>query len=101
MNKFPYSSPYSPHLSSGRHYDVLIIGAGPAGLACAKLCAESGVKTAILEKRRTIGQKICAGGITMHGMLGECGDIIQRSFPSQTIITGWQRAEIETHKDGI
>lgn len=31
-------------------YDVIVVGAGPAGNTAAKKCAEQGLKTLILEK---------------------------------------------------
>jgi len=45
-------------------YDVIIVGAGPAGLACASEFIGSDKKVLVLEKNEVIGPKICAGGIT-------------------------------------
>ena len=36
-------------------YDVVIIGAGPGGYNCAIRCGQLGLKTAIIEKRKTLG----------------------------------------------
>lgn len=36
-------------------YDVAVIGAGPGGYVCAVRCAQLGMKTAIIEKRKTLG----------------------------------------------
>ncbi|MEA3296059.1 MAG: NAD(P)/FAD-dependent oxidoreductase [Patescibacteria group bacterium] len=44
-------------------FDVIIIGAGPAGLNCAKHLAKFGKSVLILEKNKIIGKKVCAGGI--------------------------------------
>jgi geranylgeranyl reductase len=77
-----------------QNYDVVIVGAGPAGLACARICAEAGATVAVFERRKQIGEKVCAGGITMHGILDRFKDIVQCTFPAQTIVTPWQRAEI-------
>jgi dihydrolipoamide dehydrogenase len=38
-----------------QHYDVVIIGAGPGGYNCAIRCGQLGLKTAIIEKRKTLG----------------------------------------------
>lgn len=46
------------------YYDVIIIGAGPAGLACAAELKDSALSVLILEKNEIIGEKICAGGLT-------------------------------------
>ncbi len=45
-------------------YEVIIIGAGPAGLNAAKILGEAGKSVLILEKNAEIGPKICAGGLT-------------------------------------
>ena len=36
-------------------YDVIVIGAGPAGYVCAIRCAQLGLKTACVESRETLG----------------------------------------------
>jgi len=46
-------------------FDVIIIGAGPAGLAAAKVLGEGDKRVLVLEKNQKIGQKICAGGLTL------------------------------------
>jgi len=40
-------------------YDVAIVGAGPAGSACAALCAQAGRRTLLLEKSRFPRDKVC------------------------------------------
>lgn len=45
-------------------YDVVIIGAGPGGLACAEELKNSNFSVLLLEKNTTIGPKVCAGGLT-------------------------------------
>lgn len=52
------------HFDIANHYDVIIIGAGPAGLECAKVLSESNKNTLLLEKGSVIGKKVCAGGLT-------------------------------------
>ncbi|MDE0489926.1 MAG: NAD(P)/FAD-dependent oxidoreductase [Gammaproteobacteria bacterium] len=44
-------------------YDVVVVGAGFAGLACARELAGSGVKVLVLEKKRQAGQHIHTTGI--------------------------------------
>ena len=36
-------------------FDVIVIGAGPAGYVCAVRCAQLGMKTACVEPRETLG----------------------------------------------
>lgn len=45
-------------------FDVIIVGAGPAGLRCAEILGESDLSVLLLEKNAKMGQKVCAGGIT-------------------------------------
>ena len=42
-------------------FDVAVIGAGPAGSAAAKRCAEQGLYTVILEKKKLPRDKVCSG----------------------------------------
>lgn len=48
-------------------FDVIIVGAGPAGLRCAEALEHSGLSILLLEKNEEPGHKICAGGITRKG----------------------------------
>ena len=45
-------------------YDVIILGAGPAGLECAKQLNNTSLSVLIIEKKKVIGPKVCAGGLT-------------------------------------
>lgn len=49
-------------------YDVVIVGAGPAGLSCAKELGGSNLKVLLAEKNKIIGPKVCAGGITLKDL---------------------------------
>lgn len=42
-------------------YDVVVIGAGPAGSIAARTCAEAGLSTLLLEKRQEIGSPVRCG----------------------------------------
>jgi flavin-dependent dehydrogenase len=44
-----------------KNFDVIVVGGGPAGSAAAKKCAEIGLKTLILEKRKLPRDKVCSG----------------------------------------
>lgn len=47
-----------------QEFDVVIVGAGPAGLNCAQTLVNSNLRVLLLEKNSSIGPKICAGGLT-------------------------------------
>ncbi len=77
------------------HYDVIIIGAGPGGLSCAKKLAKNGVKTLLVEKKTEIGSKVCAGGITWSGLIKIIPEeLIERSFPTQYVQTRFQNISV-------
>lgn len=75
-------------------YDVIIVGAGPAGLSCAEVTAQQGASTLVLERKKRVGQKICAGGITWNGLISKLHDISERSFTTQYIYSKKQRFTI-------
>lgn len=47
---------------------MIIVGAGPAGLQCARELSRSSMRVLLLEKQEGFGNKLCAGGITSRGM---------------------------------
>lgn len=50
-------------ITKGR-YDVIVVGAGPAGSIAAKTTAKSGLSTLLVEKRQEIGEQVrCAEGV--------------------------------------
>lgn len=50
-------------MSQNRNPDVIIVGAGPAGLACAKILAEAGLETIVLERSKKAGIKNFYSGL--------------------------------------
>jgi len=78
--------------------DVLIIGAGPGGLACAKLLAEHGRRVMILERNPAdkIGSKVCAGGITWDGLIDIVPErLLERSFCKQYVFSNYQKVVVQ------
>lgn len=47
-----------------RHYDVIIVGGGPAGSSCAAQLTKAGTKTAVLDLAQFPRLKLCAGWVT-------------------------------------
>ncbi len=49
-------------------YDVIIVGAGPAGSTCARECARRGIKTLLLDKDIFPRSKPCGGAVSEHAL---------------------------------
>jgi flavin-dependent dehydrogenase len=45
-------------------FDVLVVGAGPAGSTAARECADRGLSTALLDRAEFPRDKPCGGGVT-------------------------------------
>jgi geranylgeranyl reductase family protein len=45
-------------------YDLIVVGAGPAGTSAARAAAQLGLKTLLLEKDKVPRNKLCGGGVT-------------------------------------
>lgn len=81
-------------------YHTIIVGAGPAGLACATILARHGCQVLVLERNQTIGPKVCAGGIPHNSVkrLGLPDQLLEKSFPVQYLSTPRQKAKIKSLK---
>lgn len=55
-------------LKKMREFEAAVVGAGPAGTACAEELDRLGVKTVLIDKARFPRQKLCAGWITPEVM---------------------------------
>jgi geranylgeranyl reductase family protein len=53
-------------------YDVIVIGAGPAGSAAARSCAEQGLSTLCIEENGTIGFPVQCAGLLSNDAFSEC-----------------------------
>ena len=60
-----------------KHYDLVIVGAGPAGAMAAKTAGENGLKTAILE-RKTDPARITRG--CAHMFISEAGAFAEKMY---------------------
>ena len=77
-------------------FSVVIVGAGPGGLACARLLAEHGLDVLVLERKNVIGPKVCGGGITWAGLLKRVPEhLVDSAFPSQYISSNYQKTVIQ------
>jgi digeranylgeranylglycerophospholipid reductase len=53
-------------------YDVIIVGAGPAGSAAAQTCAAQGLSTLCIEEHGTIGYPVQCAGLLSNAAFSEC-----------------------------
>jgi geranylgeranyl reductase len=61
--------------------EIVIVGAGPGGLAAAKMLAEAGKDVLVLERNKIPGLKVCAGGLTnLELSYGIPKSILERQF---------------------
>ena len=49
-------------------FDLLIVGAGPAGSLAAELLAKAGAKVALFDGSRPTEPKACGGGVTAKAL---------------------------------
>src|SRR5438093_11329715 len=50
-------------------YDAVVVGAGPAGGMAARSLAAAGFRTAMLEKKKVVGEPVqCAEGVSEFGL---------------------------------
>ena len=55
------------------NFDIVIVGAGPAGSSAAYLAARNGAKVALLEKENTVAQTVRTSGVTWIDAIKEFG----------------------------
>jgi geranylgeranyl reductase family protein len=54
-------------------YDVVVVGAGPAGTSAARFCAREGLSTLCIEEHGTIGHPVQCAGLLSTAAFRECG----------------------------
>ena len=66
-------------------YDVVVVGAGPAGSSAARYAALGGCNTLMIEKRQEIGSPVrCGEGIARH-FLDDCGIPYENKWVAQEV----------------
>lgn len=80
-------------------YDIVIVGAGPAGLSAAKILAEKRRKVLVLEKNIKIGHKICGGGLTTKDFgMGVPESLADKTFNNAVLNTPLARDTIKAKR---
>lgn len=86
-------------------YDVIVIGTGPGGYVCAIKAAQLGLKTAVIEKRETLGGTCLNIGCIPSKALLHASEMFSEAghaFPDLGIDTGKPKLNLEkmmAHKD--
>ncbi|MDD2671669.1 MAG: NAD(P)/FAD-dependent oxidoreductase [Syntrophales bacterium] len=78
-----------------KRFDVVIAGAGPAGLSCAEQLQDTGLSVLLLDENREFRAKPCAGGLTPLAGLPELQDGT-RLFERQSIYLNSRRFEFRS-----
>ncbi|MBM3250715.1 MAG: FAD-binding protein [Candidatus Nealsonbacteria bacterium] len=76
-------------------FDVIIIGAGPAGLKCAEQFKNSNISVLLIEKNKVIGPKVCAGGLTSLSAVFDFPDLKARAFEKLIFYFASKKHEID------
>jgi methylglutamate dehydrogenase subunit C len=66
----PYGSDISQASVEHLHCDVLVIGAGPSGLAAARVCSDAGARVIVCEREPVCGGELEFEGATIDGVSG-------------------------------
>ena len=63
MEESPDRAAHSNHATAGVVWDVLVVGAGPAGSSAARVAAEGGASVLLIDRARFPRYKTCGGGL--------------------------------------
>lgn len=81
-------------------YDLIVIGAGPAGSSAARTSSQLGLKTLLIEKERFPRNKLCGGGVTPKVLklfdFNLPGDLIECTSKSARVHVGETCSSFET-----
>jgi electron transfer flavoprotein-quinone oxidoreductase len=75
-------------MSDGDELDVLVVGAGPAGLACAWEAAAADLQVAVLERGDVAGSKNLSGGrLYLEPLRALCGPLLEGAPLERTVVS--------------
>ena len=85
-----------------KKYDVVIVGAGSAGLRAAKILGDAKKRVVVLEQKDFVGCKVCAAGLTIKDFrFGIPKTLVERSFNSVKLHFNGICREIKSTKDFV
>ncbi len=70
-------------------YDLIVVGAGPAGASAARTASQLGLKTLLLEKEKVPRNKLCGGGVTPKVL-----KLLDFNWPNELVECSAQSARI-------
>lgn len=70
-------------------YDLIVVGAGPAGASAARTASKLGLKTLLLEKENVPRSKLCGGGVTPKVL-----KLLDFNWPSEIVECSCKSARI-------
>ena len=70
---------------NSKSHDLIIIGAGPAGLVAAENASYAGADVLLLEKKEIIGEKPCGGALTLRPLKDKWHGILSLGKPIKCI----------------
>lgn len=85
-------------------WDVIVIGAGPAGSAAAIASARSGLRTLLLDRAGFPRSKVCGGCVSPAGLrlLHDCGvPVAMNAVGGLTVWSRGRLAHVRTHAGGV
>lgn len=85
---------HTPGSSVDRSYDVVVVGAGPGGLAAANRAAELGLRVALLEKQHDIGFPIRTSGGSFIADITDLGISSEFFHPIRSLVFGTSREQV-------
>ena len=87
-------------MSSKLKYDVIVVGAGPAGLSAAIVLAKAGVRVVVIERGRFPGSKNVMGGVFYSDCMKDIVDEFPDSAPVERHVID-QRIWILDHDSSV
>ncbi|WP_339878298.1 geranylgeranyl reductase family protein [uncultured Algoriphagus sp.] len=84
------------------HYDVAIIGGGPAGALAAYFLAKKGISTVIIEKETLPRYKTCGGGLVYRGrrrLPFDISSVVEREYDRMKVYMQGEEKVLSTVRD--
>lgn len=79
-------------------YDVIIVGAGPAGLRCAEVLGGAAFSVLLLDKESSVGRKTCAGGLRLPDGFLKLPQFMSSTFEIHHLILNGKKYSITLRK---